>query len=65
MEQFVQDGIKVKEIYKMWSSLKKVLGFLTDVLSLGRAAGWWNKTNTIPTGNNSSTLNAPTERKKK
>lgn len=27
----------------MWSKLRKVLGTLTDILTLGRKAGWWSK----------------------
>ena len=29
--------------------VRKVLGVLTDLLLVGRKAGWWNKNNQIPT----------------
>ncbi len=38
----------------MWSALKKVLSVLTDILTLGRSAGWWEKkptpNDTLPLG---------------
>lgn len=27
----------------MWGKIKKVLGFLTDVLMAGRERGWWER----------------------
>ena len=33
---------------KIWSGIKKVLGTLTDILLVGRRAGWWKTRGGMP-----------------
>ena len=34
----------------IWQAARKVLGILTDLLTVGRSAGWWDKSGGPPTG---------------
>jgi len=31
----------------MWNKIKKILGLITDILTVGRSKGWWDKPNTV------------------
>ena len=31
------------DVYKIWIPVRRILGILTDLLTIGRAQGWWSK----------------------